>query len=102
MPTGRLCKANGCRPQKDHYPEFLDALADQVDWLRMQGKELRMRVWIGIPGLIVRQTGDMLSANFCANEHALPDDLGRRAKGVLPDEETVERILEILKNHHEY
>ncbi len=66
---------------RDNYSDLLDALAEEVAWLRSQSGRPDLPVGIGVPGLINRQTGISVTANLPANGHPLAQDLAQKAGG---------------------
>ena len=65
------------------YPELVNALIEQYDWLRGRAAaDFRHRgvlpLGIGIPGVIDSQTGLSMTANLLADKMPLRDDLARR------------------------
>ena len=65
------------------YPELVNALIEQYDWLRGRatadfGHRGVLPLGIGIPGVIDRQTGLSMTANLPADKMPLRDDLTRR------------------------
>jgi N-acetylglucosamine kinase len=57
------------------YSELLNALLDQVTWLTKTAHQDDLAIGIGIPGIVDRQSGEMLTANLPATGQTLPRDL---------------------------
>ena len=71
------------------YPDLVDALIEQYDWLsRQAGSEVdqrgRLSVGMGIPGVIDRRTGLSKTANLPAHNMPLRDDLAQRIGIAIP------------------
>ncbi len=63
---------------RDSYDALLDALVDEITWLREQAHNPDLPVGIGLPGLIDPQTGLSVTANLPANGQSLGADLKAR------------------------
>lgn len=80
LDTRRRATPNG------DYGALLDALADEIDWLRAASGNSALPVGIGIPGLVDPQTGISLTANLPANGKPLSKDLRSRVGGTIVTE----------------
>lgn len=73
-------------PTPPDYAGLLDALGDQVAWLRGKASDPQLRIGVGIPGLVDRTTGLAYTANLAAMNRPLAADLAERVGAVLPFE----------------
>ena len=79
----RLASKRVPTPQSS-YPELLDALVDQYQWLRGEAGQADLPLGIGIPGLIEPDTGLSLTSNLPAMRKPLRDELSRRLGFAIP------------------
>jgi predicted NBD/HSP70 family sugar kinase len=70
---------------KTSYPELLDAICAELDWLEQQAGT-PIPVGVGIPGLIDKANGLALTANLPATGHRLGVDLSARLNRPIPVE----------------
>lgn len=57
------------------YKELLDALLEQIAWLRGQSNQPELPIGIGLPGLVDPISGVSVTSNLPANGHTLSKDL---------------------------
>lgn len=71
-------------PTPADYDGLVDALGDQVEWLRSKASDPLLGIGVGIPGLVDRTTGLAYTANLAAMNRPLASDLAERVGAVLP------------------
>lgn len=73
-------------PTPSGYDALIDALGDQVEWLRHAAGDSDLRIGVGIPGLVDHTSGLAYTANLAAMNRPLAQDLFRRVGTLLPVE----------------
>jgi len=71
---------------RSSYPELIDAIAAQYDWLRTAAAVRDLPLGVGVPGIVERPTGLSKAVNLVAYGKPLHDDLSRRLNFPVPVE----------------